>query len=176
MSNSELKEILDVLMKEGLVINSGKSLDFTEKAYQMIYDGTMVRIIDHLQAITKINIPINWELRFMSFITECKVPARLEGSKGDAYAANKYSEKAMKIFKAAIEGGVDYELLKKSVTLYYRSTLAYKKTIGNYFTQGDWKSGYIDLRDIIATGTSQQLIDHIKTETDDSDKSQYSLG
>lgn len=110
---------------------------------------------------------------FLQFILDSQVPARLEGSNGDVYAANKYSEGANKIFVKAIAEGIDYSILVNSTTLYYKSSLRYKKTIGNYFIQGDWKTDYLTLKDKAGAG-GQELKDHINKELEHGGASQYS--
>lgn len=107
----------------------------------------------------------DWPMFFMEFIEKAKVPARIEASNGEVYSANKYSEPAMKVFRKALESNINYDILLKSVQLYYKSNIRLKKAIGNYFIQGDWRTGYTEMFNAIASG-EKKLIDHIKTESD----------
>lgn len=115
----------------------------------------------------------NWEARFIKFIQEAKVPKTLENANLESYAANKYSVEAMKIFKKAIENGAIYETLVRSTQLYYASKIRYKKAVGNYFIQGDWKTDYIAMAEKME-GTKEDMIKHIEEETkDDSNYTPY---
>lgn len=107
-----------------------------------------------------------WPQRFMQFIMDAKVPKFLENNRNERYAANKYSEDAMKVFKKAIEGGTDYNLLIKTVQLYYASGNRFKKAVGNYFTQGDWRTDYEALVSTSNDGAAA-LTNHIKETLDD---------
>lgn len=118
---------------------------------------------------------IDWPVMFMELIRDAAVPARLEDNHGGEYDANKYSEEGMKAFKAAILTGADYRMLVRSVMLYYKSSLRYKKKIGNYFTQGDWRTDYLALSQAVEGG-KEQLADHIKQETDSNEHNPYRIG
>lgn len=118
---------------------------------------------------------VSWVDAFIQFITEAKVPARLEGSRGDVYAANKYSEDGMKAFRKTIESGVDYGVLVRSTMLYYKSSTRFKKTIGNYMAHGDWRTDYEALRSAAIDGTTA-IEQHIKQETKDNGHNPYRLG
>jgi len=122
-----------------------------------------------------IKLQQDWTLGFMNFIIEAKVPKYCDNGKGDMYVVNNYSEPAMKIFKKAIEKeGIIYDVLVKSTLLYYKSTKnRFKKAIGNYFVQGDWRSDYAALLDAAGTGTIEN---HIKSEMDNGAKTKWKLG
>lgn len=118
---------------------------------------------------------INWPDKFIQFINEAKIPARLENNKLEAYAANKYSEDGMKAFRKAIESGIDYGTLVRSTMLYYKSSVRFKKAIGNYMKDGDWRTDYENLKNAAEQGT-KELEQHLKTETKDNGYSNYRLG
>lgn len=114
----------------------------------------------------------NWTERFLIYITQSKVPDRLNDGKGSWYDCNKYSESAMKEFKKIINSGIDYDMLVKSTILYYASGTSYKKKISNYIIDGDWRSDYMKLQDAIYNG-EDALKDHIKKEIDDGSHNQW---
>lgn len=168
--------MLEVLLSANYIVSSGiDDFEFTEKfrtAFkEMRNEELQLMVAD--KTLVKHLLPLDWQLKFMSFIVEARVPVRLEDNKGGMYSANKYSEKAMLIFKKAIESGVDYKMLVRSTQLYYASKTAYKQAIGNYFITGTWKSDYLALSSL---GTPEEVINHIKSETDNGNKSQYELG
>lgn len=116
-----------------------------------------------------------WELKFINLIADAQVPQKLEDNKGGVYYANKFSETGLKVFKTALKRGVIYEVLVKSVMLYYKSSVRYKKAIGNYFAQGDWRTDYEALLASAEAG-GDALNKHIKEEISDGTTSQFKLG
>lgn len=117
----------------------------------------------------------SWENRYKQFIMEAKVPARLDNNRGENYQVNGYSEKGMKAYRKACESGIEHELLVKSTMLYYHSRIRFKVAIGRYMEEGIWKTGYDALADAAGQG-EQQVIDHIKAETQDDQQSSYRVG
>jgi hypothetical protein len=119
--------------------------------------------------------PQQWEMRFLNLIADAKVPAKLEDNRGGVYYANKFSIEGLKVFKAALLRGVDYSVLVKSVMLYYKSSVKYKKAIGNYFIQGDWRTDYEALLASASEG-AEALTKHITNEIKptDGERSSYS--
>lgn len=118
---------------------------------------------------------MDWVKAFIGFINEAQVPARLESNRGEVYSVNKYSEDGMKAFRKALEGGIDYKLLVKSTMLYYKSSVRFKKAIGNYMAQGDWRSDYEALKVAALSGTTA-IEQHLKQETKDNGHNPYRLG
>lgn len=119
----------------------------------------------------------DWDTKFIHFIMAAQVPARIEDSQGNPYYANKFSEPALKVFRKALESGVDEQVLIKSTMLYYKSSVRYKKTIGNYFTGGDWRTDYEAL--VASASTSSEALNkHIKDEIkpNNGERSNYSIG
>lgn len=109
----------------------------------------------------------DWTLSFITFIRTAKVPQKLEGSNGVMYDVNKYSELAMKEFKRMIEvEKIDPNILLKATQLYYGSSTGFKKKIGNYIIDGDWRSDYMNMKLAMETG-EKQLTEHIKNEIRD---------
>jgi hypothetical protein len=119
--------------------------------------------------------PQQWELKFINLISEAQVPARLEDGNGGEYYANKFSEPALKVFQKALRSGIIYEVLVKSVMLYYKSSVKYKKTIGNYFIQGDWRTDYLALLSAAEEG-KESIDSYVKNEIKDEQPSQYKIG
>lgn len=189
MSNLQLKplkEILDELVQRGYVLEQKGKYKFTALFYEDL-TGTrqgLVRTQSGELVVAEPSLPanmpekiINWELAFVKFIAAAQVPERLNDNKGMPYYANKYSEAGMKVFRKIIEKeGVNIELLVQSTALYYKSSIAYKKTIGNYITDGDWRGDYQKLAD--AANTSEEaVIKHIQNEVkNESGYSPYTLG
>lgn len=117
-----------------------------------------------------------WQLLFIQLIEAAQVPKVLSDNRGGHYYANKYSEPAMKVFRKALEkDDVNYELLVKSVMLYYKSSVSYKKTISNYFTGGDWKTDYMALTQSISQG-AEALTNHIQDELKSNTYDSYDWG
>jgi hypothetical protein len=103
-----------------------------------------------------------WGKYYEEFIKTCKVPPRGVGGYGSTYAMNKYSEDGMKAFRKAILDGYKLEILLLAVSIYYASTVGFKKAIGNYMSSGEWKTDYETLLEQREQGTVQE---HIKQET-----------
>lgn len=117
-----------------------------------------------------------WDKSFMDFILEAQIPARWEDSHGQTYYLNKFSEDGLKVFKKALESGVIYDVLVKSTMLYYKSSTRFKKTIGNYLKQGDWKTDYEALM-LSAEGGKEGIESHIKQEINSNvNRTQYKIG
>ena len=123
-----------------------------------------------VQVIDAIN---DWTQLYLNFIKEAEVPSYGEGRDG-RYDLNKYSEPAMKVFKKAIEGGVQYPVLVKSTMLYYKTRKQYPLKIGNYIADGAWRSDYEALLSSAEDGT---IINHIQKEIDDNTEfNRFKLG
>lgn len=92
---------------------------------------------------------MDWEGRYILFITECKVPNQGESGTGDVYPLNKYSTEGMKAFRKMLEhDGIKYDILVRVTQSYYKiGTNRYKKKIGNYITEGLWRMDYEVIKD-----------------------------
>lgn len=178
-----LKEVLQFLRDEGYLTDCGElndkfRLDVAAAVYgpkdQQEYRQLAVHTPQQLEIFQP---PSDWTMYFLNFIMEAKVPKQILGPRGDPYYVNKFSEPALKVFRKALEKeGVIYDILVKSTTLYYASSVGLKKAIGNYFIQGDWRSDYESLLQAVRSGP-EELTEHIKTELNDVDtRSNYSLG
>lgn len=115
----------------------------------------------------------DWSRYYQEFISACKIPQRIQGTHGDSYAVNKYSEDGMKAFKKAMTDGYRLEVLILAVTLYYQSSIRLKKAIGNYMSSGEWKSDYELL---LEKGKEGNLAAHIKEETKQNGTTKYDWG
>jgi hypothetical protein len=94
----------------------------------------------------KLDVSNAWDSRYLQFIKDAEVPAKIETSRGEYFVGNGYTEPAMEVFKQAITSGrVEYDILVKSTKLYYRSGAKWKKKVSNYLVDGDWYSDYINL-------------------------------
>lgn len=150
----ELLQVIQYLRDNGyLLMDKGKYLlskKFTKDKEAL--EGNTTKKIDVSNA---------WDMRFMQFIKDAGVPAKIETGKGEYFVGNIYNETAMKIFKAGIESGkVEYDLLVKSTKLYYRSGAKWKKKVANYFVDGDWQSDY---QNLVQAQMTNQEDTYIKT-------------
>ncbi len=84
-----------------------------------------------------------WRSLYMKFIVDCNVPPYVNNGKGGVYEANKYSEAGLKEFRHIITNeAIDLNKLTKVTKEYYSNRQAMRKTIGNYITEGVWRTGY----------------------------------
>lgn len=180
MEQLTLSQVLDYLRdNKYLLVLKGK-YSLSEKFQQDAKNvrnsqaGT-VSLPSHTNPSSVPVVQVNWVEKFTQFIVEAKVPKFLENSHLEKYAANKYSEAAMKVFRKAIEvEGINYDILVKSVILYYAGAARYKKSIGNYFTEGHWRTGYNELAE--AAKGQQTLKEHINQELDNGGNGIYRIG
>jgi hypothetical protein len=178
----DLKEVLKYLRENRyLMVSKGKyvlSETFQQDAKRsmsaQLTVETAIAVVEN-KIITTVVDADKWPNMFMEFIRAAQVPSRLEGARGESYYANKYSEPAMKVFRKAIESGVDLSILVKSTMLYYKSGVRFKKAISNYFVQGDWRSDYEALKSMADSGETE-LKDHIQTQLKNDDPEQYKFG
>lgn len=115
---------------------------------------------------------VHWVNFYTRFILECEVPAKLEGS-NVIYAGNKFSEDGMKAFQKALKDGFEYKGLVMAVKLYYKSTIRFKKAIGKYMKDGEWRTDYAE---IINNANSGTLEKHIKDTMNEGTGTNYTLG
>lgn len=99
----------------------------------------------------------DWREHYLTFIKVAKVPATLRAGLS-TYSVNKYSEEGMKVFQSAIKEGYKLELLIAAVRLYYNDSTGYKKSIGNYMKDGDWRTDYITIKESAEQGSIMELI------------------
>jgi hypothetical protein len=59
--------------------------------------------------------------------------------------------------------------------LYYKSGIRFKKAIGTYFTSGDFRTDYLNLKNAAETGVDE-LQTHIKGEIKTNEHNAYTLG
>lgn len=174
---SKLKETLRWLAVEGYI--DGERL--TSKALiELAQPEGSIQISVVMQTaqgdIVPFVTPSNWPDSFMKFIQEANVPRMMEGKNGDMYQGNKYSEPGMKAYRKALEKErIQYDILVKSTMLYYKSAIRLKKAVGNYFSQGDWRTDYQSLLQA-AEGGEQTLTKHIKDETTTGHNGGYIIG
>lgn len=178
-NQNELKQHLEWLESNGIIELKFDGFQFTETGkktckelgyYKPCLD--LQKLDQRITEIKNMTEP-QWEELFIKFISDAKVPAKLEGKNGDVYPGNKFSIPALKIFKKALQAGAIYDVLVVSTALYYKSSIRLKKAVGNYFIQGDWRSDYDAL---VQASSSGQLTEHIKSETNDGTQSAWKLG
>jgi hypothetical protein len=180
-----IKEVFEFLRDGKYIVASKGKYNFTDKFYQEKgnpiidrsgvmtrsdqEDDQMRRSRDNSEVILRTD-PEAQRRTFINFIMMCKVPRRGQTNKGDEYDMNKYSEEGFKVFQQCIKDGVNIDLLIKSTTLYYASGSSYKKKIGNYLVDGDWRTDYLTLVEAAKDG-EQALKDHITEELDNGEYS-----
>ena len=59
--------------------------------------------------------------------------------------------------------------------LYYKSGNSYKKTIGNYILEGNWRTDYLELQQSASAG-EEELKNHIKNSLDNGEHTAFKLG
>lgn len=158
------------------MIKKGGKYKLTERFQQEALSGTLVPVERGGALVHVPEALVDWPARFMQFIMNAQIPPRIEDTKGGSYPGNKFSEDACKVYKALITSGmVNEEMLTMSTMLYYKSSTRYKKAIGNYITQGDWRTDYQTLVEESKKGPDaiNQLL---KQETKDEHISGYKLG
>lgn len=185
----ELKDVAQWLLEKGYAIDMKGKLSFTphfHKAYANIRNSVTMEVaivnwgtpeMTVLYDANKVALYKyeDWSMMYMQFIREAKVPNRCVNSHGEPYDINKYSEDGMKAFQKALKTGALYDILVKSTMLAYKSGSRYKKTIGNYMSQGDWRSDYNTLLEKAQQG-EQEVTNHIKDELNDGTVSRYQRG
>jgi len=179
----EFHEIMSWLVKEQFItFHKGKPI-FTPKAHKQLQVTTIVPFKTDVPpppppptasvVLSKTSTAGDWTRGYQNFIVECNIPDRCFGPSGDPYSINKYSEEGMKAFKKAISEGYQYDILKLTVTLYYKDTVRMKKAIGNYMSSGEWRTDYDRLLLEHSKGNIKQ---HLNNETNNVKKSRNSFG
>lgn len=163
-----VKEAYEFLRDNQYILANGSEYVFSKKFYEELATKAVISVKSSIDMLPTLTTPrrefINWQLKFIGFIDKAQVPKRIETRTGEAYDCNKYSEPAMKEFRKIIEKeGINEEVLIKSTMLYYKSGSSYKKKIGNYIIDGDWRSDYLALLNAAQQG-SKSIEEHIKTE------------
>ena len=191
----ELKDVMEYLLTGGFVtVHKGKP-KFTalfQKCYNGVEKGltkqgtviepglpdlpvaTMALIAPTPESIVAYKYD-DWAAAYMQFIGEAQVPRRLVTGKGEPYDTNKFSEDGMKAFQKALKAGILYGMLVRSTMLYYKGANRYKKAIGNYMSQGDWRTDYTELLSSAQQGV-EAVATLIKNTTNDGTRERYSWG
>lgn len=171
-----LTDVVLFLRDNGYTTTRAGKLCFTQKFHD---DHATQRGVVNTTSVAKtdqqITLAEGLSKAFMNFIMDAKVPSRLEDNRGNPYYVNKYNEDAAKAFTRMIANGISYELLVKSTMLYYKSGVKFKKAIGNYILQGDWRTDYEELRASAEQG-SEQIKNHINQTLDNGQHNPFSLG
>lgn len=183
----ELIYAMQFLTAEGYVIRSPQDFFvFTNKFYKeftgqdigAIPTAEISQVKSHTTTISIPSKPEELKRAYLSFISECKVPARAETTTGDVYNLNQYSEKGAKAFKKILtrtkSGEIDMELLIKVTQLYYHSP-GMKLKIGNFIGDGTWETHYLEMLESIEKKSLKDHITHT-LEHDRTGTSRYRLG
>lgn len=167
MSNLKANELLSQLLASGYTTMEKGKYVFTRKFYEELGSTNALVLAQSSSGLPMLpQTQQDWENQFIALISEAKVPQRLEDNRGGVYYANKFSVEGLKAFRKAIESGVNYQVLVKSVFLYYQSSVRFKKAVGNYFANGDWRTDYEALAASAVQGIDA-LKDHIQKETNE---------
>lgn len=178
----QLKEVVQWMLENNYMVavngkyrvtaKFNKEMTGVEKGLIVTKSGPMVLEAGLSPAVTNTKTE-DWTSAYIQFISDAQVPSRSESSTG-SYDVNKYSEPGMKAFKKAIESGVIYAILVKSTMLYYKTHKRYAVKIGNYMSDGIWRTDYETLKNSVEDGT---VADHIKSQIDDDKEySKFKLG
>lgn len=165
-----IAEVYEYLRDNGYLMASKGKYQFTKKWHEDL--GTIRNPVFDIVKIDNRIAVLNKDKQFIDFIVEAKVPRRILNSKLEPYDTNKFSEDGAKVFHAALAAGVDYTTLVRTVQLYYASGNGYKKKIGNYFIDGDWKSDYQEMVLRMQEG-EESLKTHITEELDNGEHTTY---
>ncbi len=114
----------------------------------------------------------HWCHFYNQFILACHVPGKIT-SGHSTYAGNKFSEEGMKAFQKALKDGFEYKGLVMAVTLYYKSSLNYKKAIGRYMSDGEWRTDYAAL---VSKAQEGNLEKHINETINDGPGTHFTWG
>src|SRR6187551_1597515 len=168
----DLTQVIEFLRDNGYIKTTNGKLVFTKKFHEDHATQRGVINTGSPNALVIISPGVDSDL-FIRFILDSKVPSRLETKTGP-YFANKYSTDAAKEFSKILTKGYNYELLVKSTMLYYKSGVGYKKAISNYILQGDWLTGYEELKAAADTGENE-LKEHIKQTLDNGEHNNFTF-
>jgi hypothetical protein len=165
-----------VKLKGGYKVTAKFNKEMTGKAVGVQMVGDRALVVEKASDLPVLAAGKNdWAQLFLQFIKDAEVPARSEGRTGSTYEVNKYSEEGKKAFQKAIEKeGVNYQALVKSTMLYYKTHKKFALKIGNYFSDGAWRSDYDAL---ITSAREGKIEEHIKTSINaDREFSRYRIG
>lgn len=156
--NAECKTALDLLVQHGYLEIVGGKYRPTKKlnSKETLADGAVLGVNGETFSGT-------WEEIYVKFITDCKIPKWGESGSGDTYELNKYSADAMKHFRDLLKSGIQYALLVKVTSAYYKGSLRYKKKIGNYITEGLWRMDYETMKNQTETQQQQTLNEQLNS-------------
>jgi len=168
------KESMTWLITNSYVkLHKGKPV-FTEKARAELGEVGKVPLPPPLATTTTpAVVGDTYENQYKQFIALCQIPVKSYDSFGRPYALNKYSVDGMNAFKKALQKGFRLDVMALAVSLYYKSSMQFKKTIGNYMSSGEWETDYEVILQKHQDGT---LKEHIKTEANDNTVSWFTRG
>lgn len=154
--------------------NSGKSviLDAPKNKTQIVISQT--ETYPSMEKVARYNYA-DWCRFYNNFILDSQVPHRLSTSNGALFAGNKFTEVGMQAYQKAIKEGCSPEVLSKCITLYYKSSLDYKKAIGSYMASGEWRTDYQALLSSAEQGV-EALQKHVDDEIKVKQHKPYSTG
>lgn len=170
--DNKFDESLAYFLANGYLVCIKGKYRVTQKFMKQVGSKALGAVIAPDNTITTI-AATDWSSRYMQFIIDARVPARLEGSYGEFYDGNKYSAKAATAFRKMMEQGVDYDILVASTGLYYRTDRRFRISISRYIEEGQWRSDYEALK---MSAQEDKVLDHIKNELDDGSFSINKLG
>lgn len=171
----ELKDALKFMIEEGYMTQVRGKYCVTKKFNEQV-TGISEGII-HISGIplvldivheAKDLSKVEWRNLYIRYILEAKVPSKCEGSNGQMYDCNKFSEDALKAFiKYIRDEKIDLRLLTAVTQLYYAKKSTHKQMISTYVTQGTWRNDYMFMLDSMSEGNTEAVQEHIKKELKD---------
>ena len=162
-----LQEVTEwLVLNKYMTYHKGKPI-FTDKFRQEVSTPLLPATTSTSVALST---SVDYEEEYKQFILKCKVPPRGYDNFQRAYALNKFSKDGAVAYKAAIVKGTNMDILAMVVHTYYKSSINFKKAIGNYMTSGEWQTDY----DTFLTKHEQgKLTEHLKQETHDVNNIQW---
>jgi hypothetical protein len=154
--DEQSKAALDLLVQNGY-------LEIVKEKYRATKKLNAVPVTVAVNtSLGVLSFPGTWEEFYTKFIVDCKIPRNSENGQGGIYPINQYSEDGMKRFREMLTvEGIKYDLLMGIIQTYYRTGAnRYKKTIGNYITEGHWRMDYSAMKG----QTTEQQQQHINEQ------------
>jgi hypothetical protein len=176
----EIKEVVQFLLENKYIVCHKGKYKVTERFYEEV-TGTSMGLIIPADLNLQVAMPIKdqrlaWPTRYLNFIKECDIPRYGQSSNGGQYELNKYSQDGCKAFQKALEKYyLDYDLLVKTVKLYYKSKVGLKQSITTYMQSESYLSDYKTLLESAQQG-EEALKQHLKQSTQNDNGTAYEQG
>lgn len=155
-----VNDAIELLIRENYMVSMKGKYTLTNnfhRNYIPVSESGLVVVkkeVAKIEANAQLVIPsqpiLTVDQMFMQFIKDANVPTRCPTAK---YWLNRFNKDAAKEFGRLLsKESINYSVLLASTKLYYIQTKEYAKTIGNYFIEGTWRTGYQDMIDAADKG------------------------